>query len=621
MIKRFLWKIDWNTSPKYLVLLAYLLFVLVTVIVAHFIYSNFKLDITISYKQIILVICFGMLSCLFAWSFKSSQKNSHFIRIPNKLIAIISLSGLLLGFTICCKLFNYNTTFKIPAAVICIHLLINIIALIGIEFLNAQRSSSHNKAFDESKQVLIFGIGPLGKTTYELLSNDLKSKYNVLGFITNNIMEVTEINSLPVFTLTDLTDEFITKMNIKEVVIAQSNIAPSQLQQVFKYLRIKSLQVTIVPLKKQWCHGVLTIDQIKSLRIEDLLKGSYTFETNVRIENEYNNKTICITGAAGSIGSAITRKLAHYRCKHLILIDTAESGLYDLQQELLRDNNTNFEVIVADVRDTVRMETLIFKYRPEIIFHAAAYKHVPLMEDNPYEAIRINVGGTLIMVDLAIKYGVCKFVLISSDKAVNPTSIMGATKRTAELYVKAQEHRSNTIFMITRFGNILGSNGSITPLFKKQIDAGGPLTLTHKDATRYFVTLPEACQLILEATSIGIGGETFVFDMGESVKIFDLAKLMVLLSNKRFPEDIDIVVTGLRPGEKMHESLLRDSDSTISTTHKKIMIIQNSHINKREISKNIPVLCHLNATNKLQEATSLLKKIVPEYRSNNKSNT
>lgn len=620
MIKRSLRKTHHKNRPKRLQLTIDLIVVSVTVIAAHLIYSNFKLEPTGTtlFKQIILILCAGIFSFILAARYASSHKWVGFSRISYKLIAVISLAAFLMVFTICSDLFHYRNAFQVPVPVICIHLLLNAVVLVGIELLNDELHTSEELAIDISKNVLIFGTGLLGRTTYNMLSNDLRSRCNSVGFIDDNTKALDEqVNTLPVYTLNSLTPGFIKKENIKEVVIARHNIAPSRLLNIFKCLRTLELKVTIVSAEEEWLDGVLGIDQIKTLSIEALLKGNSTSNTNPKLKDEYDNKIIFITGAAGSIGSEIARKLTHYTYKKLILIDTAESGLYDLQQELLRSHITNYEVIVADIRDTIRMEALICKYHPEIIFHAAAYKHVPLMEDNPYEAIHVNVGGTINMVELAITYNIYKFILISTDKAVNPTSVMGATKRIAELYVNAQQERSKTIFMTTRFGNVLGSNGSITPLFKKQIDAGGPLTLTHKDTTRYFITLPEACQLVLEATLMGDGGEIFVFDMGEPVKIFDLAQLMILLSYKRFPEDIDIVVTGLRAGEKMHEELFRDGDITTLTTHKNIMIIQSTVIQASNLSKNITQLCRMNALNEDHKTMALVKKILPEYSSYN----
>jgi FlaA1/EpsC-like NDP-sugar epimerase len=272
---------------------------------------------------------------------------------------------------------------------------------------------------------------------------------------------------------------------------------------------------------------------------------------------------------------------------------------------------------VADVRDEKRMQQLFTDYKPQMIFHAAAYKHVPLMEESPYEAIRVNVCGTKLLADLSVAHGVEKFVMVSTDKAVNPTNVMGATKRVAEIYISCLEELGKTKFITTRFGNVLGSNGSVIPLFKKQIEAGGPITVTHKEITRFFMTIPEACQLVLEAGVMGKGGEIYVFDMGESIKIYDVAIKMIQLSGLNFPEDIDIKISGLRPGEKLYEELLANDENTIPTYHDKIMIAKVSHMNQQEVKMKIEEICRINKEADNFKVVSLLKDLVPEYVSNN----
>jgi FlaA1/EpsC-like NDP-sugar epimerase len=327
---------------------------------------------------------------------------------------------------------------------------------------------------------------------------------------------------------------------------------------------------------------------------------------------------ILVTGAAGSIGSEISRQLAFYNLKKLVLIDQAESPLYDLQQELIQKGICNFEAIVADVRDKESMQEIFETYQPQKVFHAAAYKHVPLMEHNPYEAIKINILGTKNIADLSLEFNVERFVMVSTDKAVNPTNVMGATKRVAEMYISCLSEKSTfTKFTITRFGNVLGSNGSVIPLFKKQIEKGGPLTVTHKDITRYFMTIPEACRLVLEAGTMGVGGEVYVFDMGKSVKIFDMAKKMISLSGLKYPEDIDIKITGLRPGEKLYEELLADGESSLKTYHEKIMIAKTQKVDAISVCSLIEEFSFQKNKLSNTEIVELIKKIVPEYISKN----
>ena len=367
---------------------------------------------------------------------------------------------------------------------------------------------------------------------------------------------------------------------------------------------------------EDWINGELKLSQIKKVQIEDLLNRVPINIKNSKISNELKDQVIFVTGGAGSIGSEIVRQIANYDYKSLVIIDQAESPLYDLQQELKQNGFHNFIPIVADIRDKNRMSMYLQEFKPTLIFHAAAYKHVPLMEYNAYEAIKVNVAGTKMLVDLAISFGVDKFVFVSTDKAVNPTNVMGATKRIAEMYISCMHQENKTKFITTRFGNVLGSNGSVIPLFRKQIEKGGPLTVTHKDITRYFMTIPEASQLVLEAAAMGRGGEIFIFDMGESVRIFDLAKNMIKLSGLRYPEDIDIKISGLRPGEKLHEELLASGENSLPTYHKKIMIGKVRELEYTKVRSKIDELCVSNIFFN-SDTVKLMKEIVPEFVSNN----
>ena len=334
------------------------------------------------------------------------------------------------------------------------------------------------------------------------------------------------------------------------------------------------------------------------------------------IQQELNNQIILVSGAAGSIGSGIVKQLVNYNPQLVILLDQAESALYDLEQELLFNYpEFKFSIVVGDISNFKRMEKLYDYFKPNYVFHAAAYKHVPLMEDNPSEAIYTNILGTKNLVDLSIIFAVKKFVMISTDKAVNPTNVMGASKRIAEIYAQSNKG-SKTKFITTRFGNVLGSNGSVIPLFKKQIEQGGPITITDKRVTRFFMTIPEACQLVLEACSMGNGGEIFVFDMGESVKIIDLAKKMIKLSGLKEGKDIEIKVTGLRPGEKLYEELLAKDENTIATHHPKILIAK-VRVSNDDIKAKIEELISLYDMQNNQNIVKLMKEIVPEYISNN----
>jgi FlaA1/EpsC-like NDP-sugar epimerase len=328
-----------------------------------------------------------------------------------------------------------------------------------------------------------------------------------------------------------------------------------------------------------------------------------------------------VTGAAGSIGSEIVRQLIAYFPAKIILVDQAESGLFDLEYELsgLIPSNTELVVKVADVSDYQRMALIFKTHKPGIVFHAAAYKHVPLMEKNPYEAVKINIIGTQVLAELAAENGVDKFVMVSTDKAVNPTNVMGATKRFAEMYTQSMNQLEGvrTKFIATRFGNVLGSNGSVIPLFKKQIERGGPVTVTHPEITRYFMTIPEACELVLEAATMGEGGEVFVFDMGESVKIVNLAKKMITLSGLRVDRDIEIKYTGLRPGEKLYEELLNNDENTLPTHHPKILIAKVNTPTYAFMEIQVASMLKLLADGGNNELVAKIKEVIPEYKSNN----
>jgi FlaA1/EpsC-like NDP-sugar epimerase len=411
--------------------------------------------------------------------------------------------------------------------------------------------------------------------------------------------------------------DFIDRLNISEVIVSIQKVEPVKLREIVDSLIILLIKVKIVPPVEKWINGDLQLAQIKQVRIEDLLGRQPINIENPIIKEEIENKVVLITGAAGSIGSEIARQITTYNCKQLILLDQAESALYDLQQEFKKNDNLNYKAIVADVRLKNDMNQIFDEYKPDLVYHAAAYKHVPLMENNPYQAAKVNVIGTKIVADLAIKFEVEKFVMISTDKAVNPTNVMGATKRLAEIYITCLRETSKTKFIITRFGNVLGSNGSVIPLFRKQIEVGGPLTVTHREITRYFMTIPEACQLVLEAGSMGKGGEILVFDMGESIKIFDLAKNMIRLSGLNYPKDIDIKIVGLRPGEKIFEELLAVGENTIKTYHQKIMIAKVKNLDFSAIKPKIADICaNIDQISKV-EIVSKIKEIIPEYRSNN----
>lgn len=620
MISELLKKISQKYASKWLVLLFDVVLVLFTLVFSYFIRHNFKFDFNLIgvIRQMPFVTVSAIVSFLLVGSHKGVVRYTGFKDVVNIVIGANILATILLVTSFIIRKYEFSTLLEFSGSIIYIHLLLNFLFLIGAKFFI--KSVYHSIVRDNQgiKNVLIYGAGSSGIITYNALTNDTKTNNNAIGFIDDNPKKIgKKINLLSVYNLEEITPKIIKKLYVDEVIISIQSIEPKRLLEITTHLFSLNLKVKIVPPIQSWIDGDLSVGQIKDVKIEDLLGRAPIHILNPELEHEYENKVILITGAAGSIGSEIARKLTNYNYKKLILIDIAESPLYELQQEFVLKGYTDFVPIIADIKDKNRLNKIFIEHKPSIVYHAAAYKHVPLMENNPYEAVRVNVCGTKNIANISVKYGINKFVLISTDKAVNPTNVMGASKRIAELYVSCLKGKGKTKFITTRFGNVLGSNGSVIPLFKNQIESGGPLTVTNKNITRYFMTIPEACQLVLEAATMGNGGEIFVFDMGKSVKIFDLAKNMIILSGLRYPEDIDIKMIGLRPGEKIYEELLADGENTVKTYHEKIMIARTKPFDIKIIESSIINLCKISTETSNLEIVAIIKDLVPEYVSQN----
>lgn len=472
----------------------------------------------------------------------------------------------------------------------------------------------------EKRSVIIFGAGESGIITKRTLDRDAGTKYKVLAFIDDAPRKAgKKLEGITIYPFSKL-EELLknNSNNVAHVIISVQDLHPRRKQDIVDLCLTYNTKVLNVPPVSTWINGELSFKQIKKVRIEDLLERDPIKLDEENIRKQVSGKIVLITGAAGSIGNEMVRQIIRFNPGRLILLDQAESPLYDAEMELNdKYQFRNFEVVIGDIRNSERMENLFRTFRPQLVYHAAAYKHVPMMENNPSEAVRTNVLGTKIIADLSVKYNVEKFVMVSTDKAVNPTNVMGASKRIAEIYTQALSTTSATKFVTTRFGNVLGSNGSVIPRFRQQIESGGPVTITHPEITRYFMTIPEACQLVLEAGAMGNGGEIFIFDMGQSVKIIDLAKKMIQLSGLTLGKDIQIVYTGLRPGEKLYEELLNDQENTIPTHHSQIMIARVKAYDFPVISKNICELINLFDNQDNRAMVSKMKEIVPEFKSNN----
>ena len=511
----------------------------------------------------------------------------------------------------------FDGYFLFPTSVLLIEFLTSLVFLVGMRFTIKLMYLESAKTKGKSERVLIYGAGVSGLITKRTIENDARILYNIIGFIDDNVkMNKSRMQGSDIFHTSRL-EEIIVKKGVTQVILAIQNPDLTNQKKVVELCLKHNVFVNKVPNPKSWVNGEFSAKQITKINIEDLLGRKPIVLSIDKISNELKGKIILVSGAAGSIGSGMVKQIASYSPKLVIILDQAESPCYDLQNDLnYQFPNFKYEVVIGDIRNQERMERLFSYFKPEYVFHAAAYKHVPLMESNPSEAIFTNVKGTKNLVDLSMKFGVEKFVMISTDKAVNPTNVMGASKRIAEIYAQAANENSSTKFITTRFGNVLGSNGSVIPLFQKQIEMGGPITLTDERITRFFMTIPEACQLVLEAGSMGEGGEIFVFDMGESVKIIDLATKMIQLSGLEVGKDIEIKITGLRPGEKLYEELLAAEENTLPTHHSQILKAKTRVENNGTIEL-INQLIGLFEDQKNDSIVAKMKEIVPEYISNN----
>ena len=598
-----------------------LFLVAVSFIFAYFIRFNASFDFDTQYltSQLILIGSLSIISFLLVGSYKGIIRHTGTRDVFNVFLGVTLLAVLIVSIVVLNRLFGLISDFTVPISIVIIHYFVNVFVLTISRFVFKAFYEIVTTEIGEVTNALIYGAGDSGMITYGALNRDTKKNYEVLGFIDDDQNKINKkIDRIKIHPLEKISIDFIDKYSIDEIIISIQNIKTSRLLEITDYFIQLDVHVKIVPPLTNWIDGHLESNQIREIKIEDLLERAPILIDNPILQRDVNNKVILVTGAAGSIGSEISRQLSLYKHKHVVLIDQAESALYELQQELIQNNISNFTVIVADVRDEKRMRNIFMEFMPQKVFHAAAYKHVPLMEDSPYEAVKINIQGTKNIADLSLEFGVERFVMVSTDKAVNPTNVMGATKRVAEMYISCLSKKSDfTKFTITRFGNVLGSNGSVIPLFKKQIEKGGPLTVTHREITRYFMTIPEACGLVLEAGTMGDGGEIYIFDMGKSVKIFEIAKKMIHLSGLKYPEDIAIEITGLRPGEKLFEELLATGEKTMNTYHEKIMIAKTEALNIEATLLLVDKLCANNMKIDNKNSVSIIKELVPEYISNN----
>jgi FlaA1/EpsC-like NDP-sugar epimerase len=614
-------KLPSGNTPRWIIFLIDLGLVTLSYIVAYLLRFDFNIpseEWTLGSNFFPLFIGVRV---LFFLLFKSYAGIIRYTSIEDTRRIFVSLflgTVLLYSISIGYKYVFGSDLFLLPNSILTIEFLFSLVSLVLFRLSAKLLYTEFKNPHRVRMKVAIFGAGESGLITKQTIDQDPSAQIEIVAFIDDDKSKVgKKLDGVTVYHSKKL-NEVLNSKKVEQIIISIQNLDPTKKREIAeKAINSKTTILNVPPVKK-WIKGELSLKQLQTVRIEDLLGRTPIVLSKENIFKDLENKTILVTGGAGSIGSELVRQILNFNPKKLWIFDQAETPLYDLQQELkVTGGSHKCELVIGDVSQKERVRHLLEECKADVIFHAAAYKHVPLMEENPSEAVLTNISGTKHLADEAIRQKVGKFILISTDKAVNPTNVMGATKRAAEMYCEAMNGTSETKFIATRFGNVLGSNGSVIPLFKKQIREGGPLTVTHKDVTRFFMTIPEAVQLVLEAGTMGKGGEVFVFDMGESIRIYDLAEKMLKLSGLEEGKDIEIRFTGLRPGEKLYEELLTSEENTIETHHPKIMIAKLSSENQEASIKKISELILLFDGQNNEALVKMLKEIVPEFKSQN----
>lgn len=625
-----------NITPKWVIFLLDLSIAVICFIYANYLLTDFQLislHITDLIWAVAIVAAINSLFFLFFKTYEGIIRLSEFQEALRSVSAVFCTFFVLIIMNIFLKVINVNSFLANSALIVYFFSASFIISGYRIMVRKLYEASIERA---ESINIIIYGAETDGHYLQRTLEKISLSKYKVVAFLDDREEYIGKaVEGIKVFSYKDLKSLISPPYNVRALFFAGNKIDVSIKNMVVDECLEHKVKVMNMPAAKDWAQSKFGISQFREVKIDELLGRPAIQISNPEVVSFLAGKRVLITGAAGSIGSELAHQVAAINPASLIVCDQLETGLYELEYQLQKDYNLHSDVVkifLADVKDDLAMESLFDKYRPEIVFHAAAYKHVPMMENHPSEAIRNNVLGTKIVADLSVKYDVERFLFVSTDKAINPTNIMGASKRIAEMYCHGLQKndtprthnnsvvkmlKKQTKFVTTRFGNVLASNGSVIPRFREQIESGGPVTVTHPDIIRYFMTIPEACSLVLEAVTMGNGGEIFLFDMGEPVKILDLARKMIRLAGYEPGEEIKIIFSGLRPGEKLYEELLNKQEQVIPTHHNKILIAKTGNTDYTQLLAEIEDLLAVAANYNDEDVVRKMKTIVPEFISNN----
>lgn len=615
--------------PRWFILLLDLGIVLVAGIITYLLFNGLKLNyIPIVYLPFGIIFYFSV-NLFFFWIFRTYSgiiRHSSYIDALKLFFSQFSTFVVLLVFNFILIVFGKEKLYLTTGAFINALLSFSLLFFYRIVVKQTFEKFFSGSPNDQKTSAIIYGSDANAIAVANALRSEVPGRFKIKGFIDKNNENSTKlILNLPIFQIKKSIPTLMRLMGVEALIIADRSLSKDEKTAIVEECLEYNFKVFTIPVITDWDDQKEISKNIKSFEIQDLLERKpIVLDTN-SISSKLSGKVVLVTGAAGSIGSEIVRQVLTFNPKKIIFIDQAETPLHSLCLEILgMDQDIEVANVIADIRDPDVMERIFRTYHPDVVYHAAAYKHVPMMEENPSQAIFTNVLGTKIIADLSQKYHVDRFVMISTDKAVNPSSVMGASKRIAEMYVQSKhfdhvrlESEKFTKFITTRFGNVLGSNGSVVPLFTKQIREGGPITITHPEVIRYFMTIPEACQLVLEASSMGSGGEIYIFDMGKPVKIIDLAKKMIRLAGFTPEKDIEIKIVGLRPGEKLYEELLNDSAKNLATHHDKITVAEEVCSEFDVISAEIDILISVARTGNNDKIVAIMKGIVPEFKSMN----